>query len=244
MKERKKILWKILPYIIKYYGSNWKEAFWEAATTNWMALYFACYWIVLPSGGTIEEGITAVLSYYGLLLPLILGSIHAVMFPNRLDKTMFLCPMGYQERILFLVFGYWFRFGCVCLVSMLMIFFMTAIGLLQASIYLLVFFLCEAMFAAIVFLMTYTEDSQKNGDSAWMYAGCLMSMISCLFFGNVAWEYSNKDLEGWENGVMIILFLIQMLLFLKVMTRCWKREMAIAADYERNFLFRQDKTAK
>ena len=164
----------IFLYLIKYYSSNWKEAFLKAATNNWMALYLAIYWIIFPIDMVIgmEEKSTSILSvlfYYSLFLPLILGQIHAVMFPNGLDKTMFLCPIGQKEKRLFLIFGYFFRFSCVCFSSFIILFFMMAAGFLKFSIYLILFFLSEVMFAAIIFLITYTEASKKNGDYIWLF---------------------------------------------------------------------------
>ncbi len=244
----------IFLYLIKYYSSNWKEAFLKAATNNWMDLYLAIYWIIFPIDMVIgmEEKSTFILSvlfYYSLFLPLILGQIHAVMFPNGLDKTMFLCPIGQKEKRLFLIFGYFFRFSCVCFSSFIILFFMMAAGFLKFSIYLILFFLSEVMFAAIIFLITYTEASKKNGDYIWLFAAWLVNMIFCLFLGNIIWEYKRgQEPDSWSKSgwllFTIILFIIQLFFFLKVMVRCWKKEMEIAMDYEKSYSFYQEKEKK
>lgn len=240
----KKVL-EMLPYLIKYYSCNWKEAFLKACTTHWLCLYFAVSWIMFLCGEMIEDGILNGLIYFGLFLPLILAGIHSVMFPNRLEKILFLCPLGYRERSLFLLLGYWFRLSCVGAVSILIIFLMLAAELLKPSIYLFGFFICEMIFAAVIFLMTYTEESRNNGNRSWMGVGGVVSIISCLVFGSAAIDYFDRGLvEDWEKVIIIILFSIQLLLFLQIIVNCWKKEMEIAADYEKNFLFLQKEKRK
>lgn len=228
---------------MKYYCSNWKEAFQNAWLYGGFPKGFIILEMTFPVSVFNEVSVLLLVSYYILLLPLMAAAMHCFMYPNRLEKTMFLCPMGKREKRDFLEVAYRFRIVCTVGGSIVIIVLLLAAGLLQKTVYLAGFFISEIMFASIVFLENdairwEVESALKlNGYTFWSYVSWFASMIACLVFAFTAIETSHQVVyKNGEHIIFLVIFLIQLFLWMKLMISYRNRVMEVGEDYEKSYL--------
>lgn len=79
-----------------YWGSR-KESYHRMSKqmNNWMIFFNP---LIMPIQMLVIWEDVNLWIIYGELFPMILGAIQAVMYPARLSKVMYLCPMGLKDR--------------------------------------------------------------------------------------------------------------------------------------------------
>lgn len=224
----------MISFLIKYYSSGFREHFLKELKTNFMITYLVLWDIWLIGEDILNDSsITQTILFLLLLLPLALGAIHSFMYPNRLDKTIFLCPIKREERKHILIAGYWFRSICVLSASFIIIICLLITGFIKYSLYLPAFLVSEGMLIAMMFLENNIRITWENAYVIWRKIAEVISIVSCMFFGMAVLEYSETMAYKTRQMICLLIVLgIQTAFFLKIMISHWKKEMEHAADYE------------
>lgn len=224
----------IISFLIKYYSSSLKENFLRELEKNFIVTYFIIWDIwVIAIGIFNDSSISQNIIFLLLFLPLILGGFHSFMYPNLLDKTLFLCPIEREERKHILIIGYWFRSICVFFCSLIIIACMLIAGLITYSWYIPIFLVSEGMLITMMFLENNIGVTWENIYVIWRRLAEIISIFSCMIFGMSIVEYSEKNVNKTGETICLLIILgIQIAFFLKVMISDWKKEMEMAADYK------------
>jgi hypothetical protein len=207
--------------------------------------FFLIFWALLLPGYIIDTPSSSepVICYYALAMPMMLGLFHSSLYPNGVDKTLFLCPVGRKWIRQFLYTAYHFRIGCVMITSFLVGIILLLLGKLELSWYLLGFFLSEGIVASLVFLrisgLTWENAGKKGMDKyssyvVWEVFTWMTSFLSWMSFGAAAIEYEGEGYQNPEAAALLVLLIIQVLFFLKIKISYQEKLMEIAADYEKN----------
>lgn len=92
--------------VLDDYRSQAKQAFKDTwKTGNWVIYMYMMVYPPLFIHFNIDEYFV----YYAMILPMILGVLLSRMYPNKLGKTLFLCPMTEKEKREYLETGFWIR---------------------------------------------------------------------------------------------------------------------------------------
>lgn len=231
---------KLISMVMKYYSANWTQE-WKKIFTykNFHEGYFFLWELWFPL--CIFEDISgrSTLLYYLLSLPFMLGTLHSFMYPNRMEKTMFLCPAAREEKRQFLETGYRLRIFFVTAVTFVILSILCLSGGLGLSVYLTGFFVSIFVFSCITFLsndvIQFKNASEfgLGGYCYWRMSAWLASIISCLLLGAAAIE--PEGYEAWENTLFFCVFFLQLVLALKLIISYYNRLMEIGADYEKSY---------
>lgn len=229
--------------IFRHFFPGWHVA-WENMKKANFNIFTTVFWMfIYPWETLFWKDDTSSISYYLLIFPLMLAVLYLFLFPNILDKTMFLCPMGKQERIRFLNMAYYVRMIVSMCFSLLDIGLLLVVGWIKISIFLLVFLLNEGMFLAVVFLHTgllSIENSSKNGFGTypvWEFSHWIISFFAWTLSASVVFDASRGiSAEKSDCTIMVVFLLIQTFVFLTIMIRYRKKIMEFSSDYERSHL--------
>jgi len=232
-----------LSIIFRHFFPGWHVACQNMKKENFNILIIVFWIFIYPWETLFWKDDTSSLSYYLLIFPLMLAVVYSFLFPNILDKTMFLCPMGKQERIRFLNTAYYVHIIASVCFSLLDIGFLLAAGWFKISIFLLVFLLNEGMFLAVIFLHTgilSIENSSKHGFGAypvWEFAHWIISFFAWTLSASVAFDVSREiSAEKLDCIIIVVVFLMQASVFLTIMIRYRNKIMEFSSDYERSHL--------
>lgn len=236
----------LISVIMKYYSANWRQE-WKRIFTdkNFNEGYFFSWEFLFPFYLCLffeDISVRSILLYYFLTMPFMLGMLHSFMYPNRMEKTMFLCPVGGKEKKQFLETGYRLRIFLVAAVTFFILSILCLSGVLEHSVYLNGFFVSVLVFSCITFLgndvIQFKNASEfgLGGYCYWRISAWFASFISCLLLGMAAIELEEYEIyEAWENRLFFCVFFLQLVLALKLIVSYYNRLMEIGADYEKSY---------
>lgn len=97
----------MLKMILKDYRMTWKQGLANVYNSagNFLPIYLMIYPLL---GGTDYNGKEEII-YYAGIGAYVLAILLSRMFPNRLEKTLYFCPMEREEREEYVRTAYWLR---------------------------------------------------------------------------------------------------------------------------------------
>lgn len=227
----------MLKMVLSDYIHNWKSAWKELAYEEWgMYVYFLAFpWITRMSA--IE-----IIVYLCTMLPLVGGVLLARMFPNRMNKTLFLCPMSKEDRIAYFKTAFKFRVSVPVFLFFLIemvLFFIGYISLDGVIFMFLVFFLY--IVSVNIYWCYWSEGKQRNiytEKNPLSGTFFIWDMLSRLGIINVI-IVSGVSVSGyeWSDYVLVgCLITWQFLVFLKLVTCYYKKVMELSVNYEMGYV--------
>lgn len=230
-----------ISFLVRHYILGWKQSIKQKNKIDIGLFDYWFIWGLLIMMNSAEEirSVKECFFYFILILPITLGWFHSFLFPNALNKTFFLSPMGKQERIRFLNTLYRFRIVCVMLLSFLISAVFVVFGIVKGSWYFLGLFLSEGMLADCLFLrmknVTIENAGQKGllGYLGWSIFGWIIGILSCTSFAISIITYTGTY---FSTGILLFFLLLQTISCVKINISYRNRIMDIATDYEKSFL--------
>ncbi|MFA9464492.1 MAG: hypothetical protein ACERKN_09405 [Velocimicrobium sp.] len=212
--------------VLRDYRMNWKEGLSNVSKNGSWFVYL--YLLIVPANlfGFMDKP-SHVAVYYGILFPLMLGLLLSRMYPNRLSKTMFLCPMKKEERKRYIVSAYWIR--VLIPIALFALIGLILVGVYQISVESYVFLLAsEALF--IIGTNLYIE-AKISGYTFWQMMVQLYGLIfivSCIGYTSDL----GTPLKTWEFLIFFVLLLLQGAATTKLVVSYWRTVLEVALDYE------------
>lgn len=227
----------MIDLVIRDYKMGWKQGLKNMTKSNpWFVyLYFFIFPIITFDPGDSVKGIFI---YYGILLPIVLGIFLSRMFPCRITKTMFLCPMDKKEREQYIFSAYWLRVS-------LSVFLFTGIGVLLIATHLLniwqfllllvgefLISLTTNLYLDVAFLkLKFEKKHNLKGYTTWYILNQLLSLIFTFIYFNIVTNVE-PSIRTWHINLSVFLLAAQVAMTAKMILGYWKKVMVVALDYE------------
>ncbi|MDO5293131.1 MAG: hypothetical protein Q4F05_10310 [bacterium] len=227
----------MIKLVLTEYRQTMKEGFKNLFTTGRVFVIIYILVMIVP---VYEPGLEKLMLYYCDIIPLALAVMFTGMYPNRLSKTLFLCPMSKEQRMNYLKTGFWLRAA----VPIVVYFILNTIALLAGKSSLIgtigmLLPLTSAILAQNLWIQTKGEDPKRGQKLAFSYKryqscylfvtilGILSAVLFSILRANI--DHANRN----ELIYIISLVLIQILLMLYEMKTYYRKVMSIMSDYEK-----------
>lgn len=234
--------------VLSDYWSNKKEYFRRAVqqNNNWYMMLFYPLLIPLQLLAAFDDGEINFWVVYGEMLPILAGWILITMYPNRLSKTLYLCPMEQKERQHYVWTAYWLRIGIAYGMYVVENLIFLCAGKMPAASFWLG---AVRVFACLITINIYLNtggvsargrrDSGQGQGAIWL-AAFLLGIIGALLKGMMISGENGTGILEWS--FCIGMTLVQCILAAVMVHRNGKRVMENAMDYELAGLMREADT--
>lgn len=227
--------------MFKFVLSDYRRQAWSALKSafvfeNW---YFFFYMSIIPPIMFSLNWYQAYI-YYSIFGPMLFGILLARMYPNRISKTLLLCPMTLADRKNYLIIGFKIR-----IVSSLLLFLICNIPLFCMGKVMILHFSVTFVFLLLVLVSVNIYCNPiVNAQSAfakeydlpgyypiWEVAVKLVGIFGMLALANI----QMKRLDYFEDEVVLVLaallFLTELGLCIKMIKTYYKPVMEQAMYY-------------
>lgn len=221
---------------------DYKNQAWSSLKSTWNTGKWGPYVNMFLMAGILgEQPIT--LAFYSYMLPLCVGLMLSRMYPNRISKTMLLCPITYEERKKYLLTGYLIRCSIPILLfvmlNMIMVLAMniSVMGMMMPGISLVLFVISVNIYCMPV------VDAQGALERVYDLPGYypiwdvlvqvmgIMGMMLFVLFR----EYEGGTEELWAVIMIILILVIQIALCIKMFHTYFKPIMEQAVYYDTSY---------
>lgn len=231
--------------MLKLVWCDYKGQAWSALKNvyNSGGWFFYIYMgIILPliySDSTYEVEV-----YYSALGPMSFGMLLSRMYPNRINKTLMLCPMSVEDRKKYLVTGYTLRITIV-----LSFFLLCNIPLLITQkimfSYFVVMFIFQILFVVSINVYSgsapdvqgaFVRENERGGNfTAWDVAIVLCGILGILVLSSI--QMSQKDFmeETLALVIVVILVLLELGICIKMLYIYYRPVMEQAIYYDTSY---------
>lgn len=185
-----------------------------------------------------------VIVYYCMMLPLLGGTFLARLYPNRMSKTLFLCPMSREMRIRYFKTAFLLRIAIPILVFLLpmsMLFLCKIVQGVECFLSLLAFI----MYLVSVNICTNSRvgkpETERQGYSLpgyfpmWNVLGHISGIANMVIVSGIR-ENSGKPYQPWELIMDSVLLVIQALILMKIIFTYFKPIMEQSISYENSYI--------
>lgn len=223
--------------VLRDYRMHWKEEIQNIFKNSSWFIYL--YVMIIPANlFDYTDKISRAVTYYGILFPLMIGLLLSRMYPNGLNKTMFLCPLEKEERKRYLVSAYWLRVIVPTFLFMLIGAILVGTHNISMKSYLIIY-VSETMYfiASNLYLEAayqkpdYEKKHNLSGYTSWQIVAQLFGlffMVICIgFAGDLYVPFRSMDF-----AIIFLLLMIQFAITMKIVLGYWEKVMWIATDYE------------
>lgn len=210
---------------------------------NWWWNYV--YLLMLP---VIVEHIVLkeVIVYYCTMLPLLGGTFLARLYPNRMSKTLFLCPMSREMRIRYFKTAFLLRIAIPILAFLLpmsMLFLCKIVQGFECFLSLLAFI----MYLVAVNICTNARGGKPKTEwqgyslpgyfPMWNVLGQISGIANVVIVSvSGIGENSGEPYRPWELIMVSVLLVIQVLILMKIIFTYFKPIMEQSISYEYSYI--------
>ncbi len=223
--------------VFRDYRMHWKEGIQSVFKNGSWFIYL--YLMIVPVNlFDYADKISEVMTYYGILFPIMIGLLLSRMYSNGINKTMFLCPLEKEERKRYLVSAYWLR---VIVPTFLFILIGTVLvgthNISMKSFLILVvsetmYFIASNLYLEAAYQKPdYEKKHNLSGYTFWQ----IVAQIFGLFFMVVCISFAgdlNVPFQSMNFAIIFFLLVVQFAITIKVVLGYWEKVMRIAIDYE------------
>ena len=220
----------MLRMILKDYRMTSKEG--VARLFRNGGFYFYFYLLMYPVIVGAKFGVKEDCIYYAGSLFFVFTILLSRMYPNRLEKTMYYCPLSANERTAYVKTSYWFR------VVLPLILFAIAEGILAAAGWIKLWtipFLMLVLVCNGLTMNTYiVRGNQKKGIMEWYPAWNVLIQIFGMI-NMVIWvllQMEEDVPERWEMIFVLALLSGYAALSTRMLQKYRKPIWEMAVDYE------------
>lgn len=229
----------MLRIVLDDYRYNFKSVLKELKYEGWFGYLYLLIFPLLSNDIIMDKAVI----YYGTVISMLLGLFIAKLYPNRMSKTLFLCPMSKEARIQYFKTAFCFRISVPILVFLavcgVLLFCEILPGLLFLTMLAVVI-----MFVISVNIYMVPEDDNVEVLSRhyslpgyfpmWHVLAQISGMINAAIIGEFS-EYDGMSYSIWDTVMTGILLLIQLLVLLKIVCTYLKPVMEQSVNYETSY---------
>lgn len=211
---------------------------------NWWFNYV--YWSIIPlilPSTTLKEAIV----YYCTMLPLLGGMFLARLYPNRMSKTLFLCPMSRKMRIRYFKTAFLLRIAIPTFVSLLtvgMLFLCKIMQEPECFLSLLVLIMCLVSVNVCTNSWAGKPETEQQGHSLpgyfpmWNVLGQISGILNTVIVNMVIVpEFGENNGESCLPWVVAgVLMVIQALILMKIVSTYFRPIMEQSVSYETSYV--------
>lgn len=224
----------MLKMVVSDYIQSWKGAWKNLAKEGWFGyLYFIAFPLVTDMKARQS------MVYLCAVIPMVLGILLSRLYPNRIHKTLFLCPMSKEDRITYFKTAFRLR------VSLPLILFLIVNSVLFikdyiSPLYLIIEFIILFLYVVSVniYWCYWSTDgkrniySEKNHLSGTFFIWDLFSQIGVF---NMLIITSMSVSSRFDYIIVGICLGLQFFVFFKLVTRYYKKVMDLSVNYEAGY---------
>ena len=231
----------MLKMIIGDYAVNFKSAYKRMSkrqnhnlfTAIYPYLYFS-WWLLREDKEYANVSIICICQ----LLCIILSSCLSTLYPNRLEKSMFLCPMTQKDREKYLITAYGFRV-CVFWVPYILAELVNVCVYKQKILYAIIKIISYVLLMASInlFLEVDTAKLETKSTNSRLFGYEFMRNLSIIVGVSVImfFHFMVFETEKGEMLFFIIGIIIQAVVSGIYLLRYFDRVMQVAQDYEKEY---------
>lgn len=234
----------MLQIVWKDYRYNFRSAFKELKKAeNWWWSYV--YVLVFPMLFILDHNtsIKAVIAYYCAMVPLVAGTFLARLYPNRMSKTLFLCPMSKEVRIRYFKTAFFLRISIPVLAFAVLAGILFLCKIVQGLEYFL------SLLVLIMYLLSVNictnfwngkpEKLQKGHLASeyfplWNVFEQVIGLINMVIVSGAMDE--GEPWQPWEMILVGILVGLQALVLVKIAFTYFKPVMEQSVTYENSYI--------
>lgn len=223
----------MLRMILDDYRKNWKPAWKRLGQTRFLYFYVAAFG---PNFYLWEERVSKYILYYGIMIPIMLGLLFNDLYPNKMNKTLLLCPLTIKEREKYFKMAMALKVG----VSMTFVFIGNMILLIFHKLSILGCVLDVLL--AVILMISVNLDWQKNeikmNDPSYCSIGNLylwqlfLKIFSVITFCIIVSAEIDSPFEIWEAVVVLVFILISAGIGWKIYRTYYKDILHLCTSYE------------
>lgn len=221
----------MLKMILKDYRMTWKQGIANVYNNSGFFLYF--YLLLYPAIVGKEYGFKQDSIYYVTILAYVFATLVSRMFPNRLEKTMYFCPMERKEREEYVRTAYWFRVLVAVVPLSILQLVMVVVGwipLWSAAMVIITVF-CHALNMNIYIVRK--EKGTMEWFEGWNLGAQLLGMVSILAGVMLQMELTMGSVETSVIAVVAAVLVLFVWLTIYVVRKYRNTVFEAATDYER-----------
>ena len=225
--------------LFEYIGSfNWKNIVEIGRSENsfsfwWMITYFL---ILCPFNTRLfHETVFAIVSYYLWALPFVIGVLGIQLFPLRLKKIVFLCPMNIQERRKYSYYIFWERILIPVIIEMGTGIVLCAFGVMKPIV---VFIYAFSLLTFFIMVSVKVYGSGKPKEKASEQPKSNVKYFLCILFCAIVQMCNIMFMEATINGESIYRYILlgEMVIFFLIDIYCMR---ALPSFIEENIAYEE-----
>ena len=225
----------MLKIVLSDYRQNWKNSWKNLAKEGW---YSYLYSVALPLIMHMKEREAIV--YLCAVAPLVLGMLLSRLYPNRLQKTLFFCPMSKKDRIAYFKTAFRFRVSLPLILFFMANAILVGIHYISITAFFYEFVVTFLYVVSVNIYWCYWSDNgkrniytEKNPLAGTFFIWDALSGVGII---NMIICTGLNITSMFDYVIVAILFAIQLFEFFKLITCYYKKVMELSVNYEAGYV--------
>lgn len=202
----------MLKMILKDYKMTWKQGI--ANVYNNSGFFIYIYLLVYPSivGDKLSNKEGCI--YFSVILAYLFVTLISRVYPNRLERTLYFCPMAKKEREAYVKTAYWFRVLVVTVPLIISQLIMAVVGWIPfwSTVFIVVIVFCHSLNMNLYIVRK--EKGVMEWFEGWNVGAQLLGFVCILAGVMLQMELT----AGKVDGTIIVLVSVVILLFVWLTT--------------------------